>query len=112
MESKASLKHLRVTPRKAMLIADLVRGKSVSEALSVLKFSKRKKTAGLFAGLIKSALANAVQNGQSNVDKLVIGKLEVGKGPTLKRFRPRAMGRAFSINKKTSHLFINLVEKR
>ena len=111
MEVKASLKFIRVTPRKAMLVADLVRGKSVNEALGILKYSRRKRVAGYFANLIQSAVANADHNKKMDVDKLVVKRLEVGKGPTLKRFRPRAMGRAFKINKKTSHIFVSLSEK-
>lgn len=111
MEVKASLKHIRITPRKAMLVADLIRGKGINEALSVLKFSRRKRVASLFSGLLKSAVANADQQGRIDVDTLYISRLEVGKGPTMKRFRPRAQGRAFRINKKTSHLFVSLAER-
>lgn len=94
-----------------MLVADLIRGRGINEALGILKFSKRKRVAGYFATLLKSAVANADQKGKIDVDTLVIKRLEVGKGATLKRFRPRAMGRAFKINKKTSHLFVTLSER-
>jgi large subunit ribosomal protein L22 len=94
-----------------MLVADLIRGKGINEALGILKFSKRKRIAGYFSNLLKSAVANADQKGKIDVDTLVIKSLEVGKGPTMKRFRPRAMGRAFRINKKTSHIFVTLSER-
>ena len=111
MEVKASLKYIRITPRKAMLVADLVRGKNINEALAILKFSRRKRVAGHIANLLKSAVANADQKGKIDVDTLYVKSLEVGKGPTLKRFRPRAMGRAFRINKKTCHVFVSLAER-
>lgn len=111
MEYNASLKFLRVTPRKAMLIADLVRGKGVNEALAILKFSPRKRIAGSLTGVIKSAVANADQSGKVDVDNLYVKSLQIGKGPTLKRFRPRAMGRAFRINKKTCHIFVSVAER-
>ncbi|MBI3558044.1 MAG: 50S ribosomal protein L22 [Deltaproteobacteria bacterium] len=111
MEVTASLKHIRVTPRKAMLVADLVRGKGINEALAILKFSRRKRVAAYISGVLKSAVANADHKGKIDVDTLYIKRLEIGKGPTLKRFRPRAMGRAFKINKKTSHIFVSLAER-
>lgn len=111
MEVKASLKYIRVTPRKAMLIADLIRGKDINEALNILKFSSRKKIAGMFAGVLKSAVANADQKGSIDVDNLYVKNLQVGVGPTLKRFRARAKGSATRINKKTSHIFVSLGEK-
>lgn len=111
MEVTASLKYIRVTPRKAMLVADLVRGKNINEALAILKFSRRKRIASHISGLLRSAVANADQKGRVDVDTLFVKRLEVGKGPTLKRFRPRAMGRAFRINKKTCHIFVSLAER-
>lgn len=108
---KANLKFIRVTPRKAMLVADLIRGKDVSVAFDILKYSSRKRTAGYFGGLLKSAVANADQKGSIDVDTLYISDLQVGKGPTIKRFRARAKGSATRINKKTSHLFIELSER-
>ncbi len=112
MQASATLRFIRVTPRKAMLIANLVRGKSVNSALGILSFSKRKRMAGLLAGLIRSAVANAQNKagGRINTEQLVIRRLEVGKGPTIKRFRPRAMGRAHNLNKKTCHLVVEVGE--
>ncbi|MBI3542506.1 MAG: 50S ribosomal protein L22 [Deltaproteobacteria bacterium] len=111
MEVTANLKYIRVTPRKAMLVADLVRGKNINEALAILKFSRRKRIANHITGLLKSAVANADQKGKIDIDTLFVKRLEVGKGPTLKRFRPRAMGRAFKINKKTCHISVSLAER-
>src|SRR5208282_3280768 len=103
MDAKASLKHIRVTPRKAMLVADMIRGKGVNEALGILKFSKRKRVANYLTGLVKSAVANADQKGSMDLDNLFVKNLQVGGGPTLKRFRARAKGSASRINKKTCH---------
>ncbi len=112
MEVNAKLSFIRVTPRKVGLLADEVRGKGINEALTYLKFSPRKRTAGLLYKLIKSAVANADQKGTIDVDTLVVKTILVGQGPTLKRFRPRAKGSAFRINKKTSHVSVTLAEKR
>lgn len=111
MEVQANLRHIRITPRKAMLVADLVRGKGINEALGILKFCSRKRTAGYFLKVIQSAVANADQLKKIDVDTLFVKRLEVGKGPTMKRFRPRSMGRASRINKKTCHIFVRLAEK-
>jgi large subunit ribosomal protein L22 len=111
MEYKASLKYIRVTPRKAMLVADLVRGKNVAEALRILKFSPRRRTAGYFINLINSAKANAAQKGAYDLDNLFIHNLQVGTGPILKRFRARSKGSGTRINKKTSHIFLTLAER-
>lgn len=111
MESKAKLSFVRITPRKMGLLADEVRGKNINEALTYLKFSPRKRTAGLLYKVIKSAAANADQKGTVDVDTLVVKQIIVGQGPTLKRFRPRAKGSAFRINKKTSHVSVVLSER-
>jgi len=93
------------------LLADEIRGKGVNEALSYLRFSPRKRTASVLSTLVKSAVANADQKGLSDPDRLVITTILVGQGPTLKRFRPRAKGSAFRINKKTSHVSIVLGQR-
>lgn len=111
MEAQANLRFIRITPRKAMLIANLIRGKDVNSALGILKFSARKRVATYFYGLLKSAVANAQQTGRVNVDSLYVSRIEVGKGPTIKRFRPRAMGRAHNLNKKTCHLSVSVSER-
>lgn len=111
MEVSAKLSFIRITPRKMGLLADEVRGKGINEALAYLQFSPRKRTAGLLHKLLKSAAANAAQKGTIDVDTLVVKQILVGQGPTLKRFRPRAKGSAFRINKKSSHISVTLSEK-
>jgi len=112
MQSKATLRLARIAPRKARLVADLVRGRVVGEALEILKFNE-KKSAGLIKGLVDSAVANAEykaeRDGQSaDTDSLIIKELYVDQGPTLRRFRPRARGMANRIHKKTSHITVVL----
>jgi large subunit ribosomal protein L22 len=111
MESTAKLSFIRITPRKVGLLADAVRGKDVAQALAYLQFSPRKRTAGILHKLIRSAAANAAQNGRMDVNALVVKSILVGQGPILKRFRPRAKGSAFRINKKTSHVSVVLAER-
>jgi len=103
---KATLKNYRQSPRKVRLIADLVRGKKADEALKLLQFVD-KRAAGPFAKVIRSAMANATQAGAS-VDTLTITKVTVDKGPTYKRFMPRARGSASRINKRNSHITVEL----
>ena len=108
---KASATHIRISPRKVRMVVDTVRGKSVSQALSILGFT-RKKAALPVQKLLKSAVANAVENGSiSDVDTLVIDRIMVDEGPTLKRYMPRARGRATPIRKRTSHIRIMLRER-
>jgi large subunit ribosomal protein L22 len=93
------------------MVVDTVRGKSVSQALSILSFT-RKKAALPVQKLLKSAVANAAENdGISDVDTLVIDRITVDEGPTLKRYMPRARGRATPIRKRTSHIQIRLRER-
>ena len=106
---KAILKNYRQSPRKVRLIADLVRGKEVKKALSILKFVN-KRAAEPFAKVIRSAKANAVQAGK-NVDRLFIKNVIVDKGTVLKRFMPRARGSASRINKRNSHITVELAER-
>ncbi|QDK44375.1 50S ribosomal protein L22 [Bdellovibrio sp. HCB185ZH] len=110
MEVKASLKYARVGAQKARLVADLVRGKDVNEAVKTLTFLN-KKTAGMVKKLIESAVANAEYKKVMDVDNLVVKAIWVDQGPVLKRFRPRAQGRAFGVRKKTSHINVVLEEK-
>ena len=108
---KASATHIRISPRKVRMVVDTVRGKSVSQALSILGFT-RKKAALPVQKLLKSAVANAVENGGVNdVETLVIDRIMVDEGPTLKRYMPRARGRATPIRKRTSHIRIMLRER-
>jgi len=109
MEAKAVLRHIRVSPRKARYVADLVRGKQVEEALNILSFTTR-KSAQIIGKLLKSAIANAGQNESIDADTLFVKTIFVDGGPTMKRFRPRAMGRAGRIRKRTSHVTIVLDE--
>lgn len=113
MEATAKLSFIRITPRKMGLLVDEVRGKGINEALSSLRFSPRKRTAKVLYTLLTSAVANAVQKGKDtvDVDTLFVKQILVGQGTTLKRFRPRAKGSAYRINKKTSHVSVTLAER-
>lgn len=110
MEVKASLKYARVGAQKARLVVDLVRGKDVNDAVKTLTFLN-KKTAGMVKKLIESAVANAEYKKVMDVDNLYVKAIWVDQGPVLKRFRPRAQGRAFGVRKKTSHINVVLEEK-
>jgi large subunit ribosomal protein L22 len=110
MESKASLSNARVGAQKARLVVDIVRGKDVSEAIKTLTFLN-KKTAGLVKKLIESAVANADYKKTVDLDKLYVKSIWVDQGPVLKRWRPRAQGRAYGIRKKTSHINVVLDER-
>jgi large subunit ribosomal protein L22 len=115
MESTATVRYVRVSARKARLVADLVRGKDVSEAIEQLSFVE-KKTAPILRKLIMSATANAEQAAKRDSQKLDIDELYVktvliDQGPTLRRFRPRAQGRATKVLKKTSHITVQLATR-
>lgn len=110
MESKASLKFARVGAQKARLVADVVRGKSVDQALKTLTYLN-KKSAELIKKLIESAAANAENKKTMNTDNLFVKTITVDGGPAIKRFRPRAQGRAFGIRKKMAHISVTLGEK-
>lgn len=105
--ASAKLNNLRIAPRKARIIADLVRGKDVTTAINTLRFMN-KSGAREFFKLIVSAVANAEDLGESDVETLVISTVTVDQGATLKRWRPRAQGRGTRIQKKTSHIFIEV----
>ena len=109
METQAVARHIRMSPRKVRYVADLVRGKKVEEALDILTFTPR-RASPVISRLLKSAIANAGQNESIDVDTLYIKKIFVDGGSTLKRFRPRAMGRATTIRKRTSHITVVLEE--
>jgi large subunit ribosomal protein L22 len=107
-QSTAKLRHLRIAPRKVRVVADLVRGQPIGKALNVLAFTP-KAAAKPLAKLLRSALANAEQSHKDlDVDRVVVATITVDQGPTLRRYMPRAMGRATRINKKTSHVEITL----
>lgn len=107
---KAFLKNYRQSPRKVRLIADLVRGKKVTDALATLKFVD-KRASGPFAKVIESAVANAKDQGK-NIENLFIKSVAVDKGTVMKRFMPRARGSASRINKRNSHISVELGEKK
>ena len=108
METKAVYRYARVTPRKARRVIDLIRGKQAGEAMISLKFMPY-KAAKLVEKTVRSAMANAEQKAESiDVEQLRITKVVVDEGPTMKRMRPRAMGRANIIKKRTSHITVHL----
>ena len=104
---RATSKYVRVSPRKARLIADQVRGKHIDDARSLLQFSPR-SAADDIAKVIESAAANAEANHELIGDEMIVSEIRVDEGPTLKRFRPRAMGRATPIHKRTCHISVAL----
>jgi large subunit ribosomal protein L22 len=110
MEVKARLKHAKVSAQKARLVADLVRGKDVNDALRALTFLN-KKSSGLIKKLIESAVANAGQKQVIDVDNLFVKTITVDQGPVMKRYMPRAQGRATEIRKKMSHINVVLDER-
>ena len=111
MQAKAVARTVRIAPRKVRLVVDLIRGKQVGEAVAILKHTP-KAASPVVEKLLKSALANAEHNYDMDVNNLVVSKVFVDEGPTMKRFRPRAMGRASQINKRTSHITIVVSEKK
>lgn len=110
MVTKAIGRYVRVSPRKARLVIDLIRGKRVEDALSILEYSP-KAIARTIAKIVRSALANAEENSEANIDNLYISRAYADDGPTQRRYLPRAMGRATPIRKRTSHITIILDEK-
>lgn len=110
MEVKASLSYARVGEQKARLVADLVRGKGVDDAIKTLTYLN-KKSAVMIKKIIESAVANAEYKKTINVDSLYVKTITVDQGPVLKRFRPRAQGRATGVRKRTSHINVVLDER-
>lgn len=104
----AKVRHASLTPMKARRVVDLVRGRRAADAANILKFAPQ-AAAEVVYKLLASAVANAEHNQNLNPDTLVIDRIWVDEGPTLKRFQPRAQGRAFRIRKRTSHITIELV---
>ena len=109
MQAKAVAKTVRIAPRKVRLVLDLIRGKEVGEAMSILQLTN-KRSSPVVEKVIKSAVANAEHNYDMDVDHLIVSEAYADEGPTLKRFRPRAQGRATKINKHTSHVTIIVAE--
>jgi large subunit ribosomal protein L22 len=115
VEAEATSKYLRKTARKARLVADQLRGKMVGDALSMLEFGIKKTVAVDFSKLVKSAVANLQHKNADthvDVDELFIKEIQVGVGPTLKRFRPRAQGRAYRILKRMCHITVVVSNSR
>ena len=110
MEAKATLKYARISARKVKIVADLIRGKNVDEALAIVKFTP-KASSDIIEKLLKSAIANAENNNGMSVENLYVEECYANKGPTMKRIRPRAQGRAYRIEKRMSHITIVLNEK-
>lgn len=111
VEAKAITRFVRLSPRKARLVADLVRGKSALEALDILEFTN-KKAARVIKKTLSSAIANATNNFKMDEDKLVVSTIMVNQGPVLKRVMPRAMGRADIIRKPTAHITVAVSDEQ
>jgi len=111
MQAKAVARYVRIAPRKVSLVLDLIRGKEVGEAIAILRHTP-KAASPIIEKVLNSAIANAENNHNMNVGNLLVKEAYANQGPTLKRFRPRAMGRASRINKRTSHITIVLTEKK
>jgi large subunit ribosomal protein L22 len=105
MEARAVARYVRVSPRKARLVVDLIRGKNIDDARAILRFSPQ-AASEVVEKVLNSAVANAERNLHIKSDDLIVGTTFVDEGPTLKRIQPRAMGRAFRINKRTSHITV------
>ncbi|MBZ5751430.1 MULTISPECIES: 50S ribosomal protein L22 [Metabacillus] len=110
-QSKAVARTVRIAPRKVRLVLDLIRGKQVGEAVAILNHTP-KAASPVVEKVLKSAVANAEHNYEMDINSLVVTEAYANEGPTLKRFRPRAQGRASAINKRTSHITIILSEKK
>ena len=111
MQAKAVARTVRIAPRKARLVVDLIRGKQVGEAIAILKLTPR-AASPIVEKLLNSAIANAEHNYNMDINNLLVSEVYVDEGPTMKRFRPRAQGRASQINKRTSHITIVVSEKK
>lgn len=110
MEAKAVAKYVRITPYKARAVIDLIRGKDVGEALSILRFTPR-AAAGPVEKVIRSAVANAEHNYDMDADSLYIAEAYADGGPTMKRYRPRAQGRIYPILKRSCHITVVVKER-
>lgn len=110
MQAKAHARYIRIAPRKVQLIMDLIRGKEVGEAISILRHTPR-SASPIVEKILNSAIANAEHNFSLDPNRLVVSEAFANPGPTMKRFRPRAMGRASRINKRTSHITLVVSEK-
>jgi len=111
MEAKANVRYVRLAPRKARAVVDLIRRKNIDEALSILRYTPR-RAAGVVAKVVKSAAANAEHNMDMKRSLLYIDQAYVDEGPTMKRIQPRARGRRFLILKRSSHITVVVKERR
>ena len=111
METRAVTKHLRISPQKARLVGDMIRGKRVEEALMILDFVPR-KAAKMISKTLRSVIANAENTQRVDVDRLFVSRIVVDEGVTLKRFLPRAHGRATGLKKRSSHVTIVVDERQ
>ena len=109
-EAVATLKYARISSRKVKIVADLIRGKNIDEALAIVKFTP-KASSEIIEKLLKSAIANAENNNDMKHENLYVAEIYANQGPTLKRIRPAAKGSAVRIRKRTSHITIVLKEK-
>jgi len=108
----AAARFVRMSPQKSRLVADLIRDRYVGEALTILRFSEKKKISAVLEKVLRSAIANAQQKTPGlDVDNLYISKIQIGDGPQAKRIRPAPQGRAYRVIKRTSHVQIYLNEK-
>jgi large subunit ribosomal protein L22 len=110
MEAKCIVKHVRISQMKIGVVLDLIRGKNVNEAFAILRYTP-KDAAEVIDKALKSAVANAENNLNLDVNSLYVADCHTGAGPTLKRFRPHAQGRAFKIKKRTSHITLVVKER-
>ena len=111
MQVSATLRHVRLSPQKARLVADQLRGLPVERAIELLAFS-RPKAASTLKKVLESAIANAEHNEGADVDELHVGAVHVDQGPTFRRYRARARGRAGRITKRTSHVTVTVTDER
>ena len=110
-QAKASVRTVRIAPRKVRLVVDLIRGKKIGEAVAILRLTP-KAASPVVEKVLNSAIANAEHNYEMDLENLIVSEVFVDEGPTMKRFRPRAQGRASAINKRTSHITIVVSEKK
>ena len=110
MEAKAIARHIRIAPRKIRIVMDLIRGKNIGDAYSILKYTP-KIGSEILLTVLESAVANAEHNCDMNSDKLYVASAYVDQGPTLKRIHPRSRGQAFKILKRSSHVTIIVQER-
>ena len=111
MEAKAIAKYVRISPRKVRQVVNLIRGKKVSDAFAILRFTSKGSAVDV-TKVLKSAVANAEHNYDMNADDLIVSQIYVDEGPTMKRIKPRARGRADRIMKRSSHITVFVGEKK